>query len=324
VRTPLTLPLSFLAVLLFAVPVPAHAEGRPCAVINTLPVFGAFYDRTRGLNPRDRGAAFVRDVVPRFPGYYLVAGVDRPEALIEPAQRFFADGGNQPGLAPLDGQRLAATIRVVGRDFVGVQQRFLQQFPDFACNADIVFGISLGRFDGAMIPGKTRSALLFGIDMISRLQTERTLPVLFDHELFHLYHRQFQAASYALDPMPVWWGSWSEGLAAWVSGQMNPDASVAELFAAPANLPDLIAPQRARTAKLVLDNLDATGDQYRKLFTANESVPGYPPRAGYYFGYLLAAELGRTHTPAELARLGPVEVRQALTAFLERESKGRP
>jgi len=311
-----------LLLALALLPAPARAASRQCPVISTVPAFMAFAAATRDLDPAQRAQLFVRTIVPKYPGYYLVAGIDRPEQLIEPARAFFAGGADQPGLRPFDPARLDATIALVERDFPAIQDRFLAAFPDFACRSDLVFGITLGRFDGAMVKGAKASALLFGLDVISRLQTAETLPVLFQHELFHLYHRQRQPAAFAVDPLPVWWGAWSEGLAAYVSGKLNPNVPEAALLGSPPDLPQQIARNQAATARLVLDNLDGTGDIYTRLFTANETVPGYPPRPGYYFGYLLARELGATRSLDELARMPPAEVRAALVDLLTRESRG--
>ncbi|MFW2829308.1 hypothetical protein [Sphingomonas sp. ID0503] len=310
--------LIFLALLLSA----TAADAAPgCRVVNTLPAFARFSAATRTFTPDQRADLFVRDLAPRLSAYYLVGGITRPEELREPARLFFAGGAAQPGLRPFDPAAFAVMQRLIGRDFAGMQRRFLAAFPDFRCTSDIVFGVSLGRFDGAMIPGPSRSTLLFGVDVISRLQSERTLPVLIHHEMFHLYHRQLQPAAFARDPLPVWWGAWSEGLAAYASGRLNPGVPAAALFGTPPDLPERIAARRAETAGLVLDNLDATGETYAKLFTANDSFPGYPPRAGYWFGYRLAVELGRTRSVTELALLPPEDVRTSLEELLRQESR---
>jgi hypothetical protein len=44
----------------------------------------------------------------------------------------------------------------------------------------------------------------------------------FDHELFHLYHRQVVGADAPHDNEPAWWTMWMEGLATYVSQRMNP------------------------------------------------------------------------------------------------------
>ena len=66
------------------------------------------------------------------------------------------------------------------------------------------------------------NALLFGVDLISRLHgSTANLSVLFDHELFHVYHRQV-APSLFRKGDEIWKRLWIEGLAEYVSWRMNP------------------------------------------------------------------------------------------------------
>lgn len=284
-----------------------------------MPGYDAFIARTAGLAPAARAEAFLQDYAPAHPSFYLLGSTTSFAALREPAIAFFEGGSARPGLRPFSEAALAQTERDVGRIFPQAEASVLAALPDFACRPRIVFGVSLGRFDGTLVSGDP-PLLQFGLDTIARIHTADTLPALFEHELFHLYQAQVNPAGARIDPIPVWWGLWQEGLAVWFSGQLNPELPRERLFWLPADLVPRAEAARAAIAAGLLHDIDATGPAYDRWFTANGSEGPLPPRAGYYLGYLLASEEGRTHSAAELARMPPDRVRALVAAFLAREA----
>ena len=295
------------------------AAAGPCRVDNLMPGYDAFLARTAGATPEQRAHAFLWTYAPQHPDFYLLGGVTSLAALRTPAIAYFSGGTSRPGLRPFSDAALASTEQAVAQDFDAIEARFTAALPDFQCRTRIVFGVSLGRFDGTLVPGNP-PRLQFGLDLIARIHTTETLPALFHHELFHLYQAEKNPAGAAIDPIPVWWGMWQEGLATWFSGTLNPSLPLEKLFWLPRDLVPRAEAQRPQIAAALLRDIDASGDAYDRYFTANTDYAGLPPRSGYYLGYLLAAEQGRTHSAAELARMPPAQARVLVQAFLAREA----
>ena len=69
-----------------------------------------------------------------------------------------------------------------------------------------------------------RTLCYLGVDVIARLYgSTANLSVLFDHELFHVYHRQVAPSLFEGDEL--WKSLWIEGLAEYVSWRMNPGST---------------------------------------------------------------------------------------------------
>jgi hypothetical protein len=293
----------------------------PCPRQNLLPGFDRFVAATATFSPEARATAFVADYAARHPEFYLIGRVNRLDALADPARRYFRGGESRPGMRPLDPAMTSRIGRTIDQRFDATQRRFLTQFPDFRCDVRILFGVSLDRFDGTLVRDGAGSRLLFGVDMISRVHSPETLPALFDHELFHIYHAQVSARP-PRGPLPLWWGMWLEGLAIHASGRMNPELTPDQLFWYP---PGIVARGNARRpeiARAMLADIDATGERYDRFFTASENAAGLPPRAGYYMGWRMAQAIGGDMPLARLARIPASRIRRLAMEFLSAEGAG--
>jgi hypothetical protein len=137
----------------------------------------------------------------------------------------------------------------------------------------------------------------------------------FHHELFHVIHEpRFGECK------QVWCSLWEEGLATYVAWTLNPQAGDSALMldqpapirpAVDANLAGAVC-----AAKPLLSS--EKEEDYRPLFYGDSHLPGFPARMGYYLGYLVAADLGKTRTLKELAALKPAEVKPLIDQSLER------
>jgi hypothetical protein len=104
-----------------------------------------------------------------------------------------------------------------------------------------------------------------------------SLKVFFDHELFRQYHDQV-APEFGDDDSPLWEQMWEEGLATYISQQMNPGATEAQALMsgtlggqARAMLPALAQELRSNA-----ESLDK--DEYAAFFFGQNSRPDLPPR----------------------------------------------
>jgi hypothetical protein len=79
-----------------------------------------------------------------------------------------------------------------------------------------------------------------------------------------------------------------------------------------------------RVAADLLGRLDSSEkSDYARYFLGGQTLD-IPPRSGYYLGYLVASEAGKTRSLEELAALPPPEVRSLEEKELRRLAAGAP
>jgi hypothetical protein len=212
-------------------------------------------------------------------------------------------------------RELSASIH---RDFGTYAQDFMVTFPDYAPRSAVYFTVSLFSFDGATREIEGRTALLFGIDGIARFHgKDANLQVLFDHELFHQYHDQI-AHELTVDGAPLWMPLWEEGLATYVSRQMNPGSTEAQALLSD-TLGELSKPMLATLSRELFSNFNSTDRrEYAAFFFGSNGRPDLPARCGYYVGYRVARQLAASHSLRELASLRGPELEKSVRTALER------
>ena len=120
----------------------------------------------------------------------------------------------------------------------------------------------------------------------------------------------------------MYWLTWSEGLATYVSKVLNPKASTDEIL-----LPDELIrdteKQMPRLARELRENLDSTStDIFMNFLSASPKRKDIPARCGYYIGMLVARELNRKHSLRELVRLRDQQLRKEIEiALIKIESR---
>jgi hypothetical protein len=192
-----------------------------------------------------------------------------------------------------------------------ITQVYAKTFSDFRCDFPIYLMDSLGQLDGAGRLVDGHPSLVIGIETLAS-ESEPARPVFLAHEFFHRYH--FQAAGFsddAGDSQAMWRVLWAEGLATYVSMKLTPGATLSDALILPADLEERAKPMLPAIAtrlKRYLDGPDV--ETFNLLFTyggPQAPVLGLPWRSGYYVGFLVAAELGKTRTVDQLAHLrGPM------------------
>lgn len=288
-----------------------------------MPEFAELVTATADLAPQARAAAFVDRFAARHPDFYSEPLFGSREKLLEGAERLF-DPQRAPRLEssrPITLEDVLATGRTITADYARVEATFREAFPDYRCETPISFGISLYLFDGNQSserPGQ--SQMRFGVETIALLHAQRELPAFFHHELFHIYQAQQLGGDVPADAeQPLWWALWNEGLASYVSWQLNPTLTASEIFWNPRDMEAQLQPKLADAARLLLVDLDGH-ERYGRWFMGGENPEGLPSRAGYYLGYRLAQQLDRGNVAA-LARMPPqqvaIEARQFLQSLAE-------
>jgi len=214
--------------------------------------------------------------------------------------------------------RMRQISESIGHDLDGYARAFLETFPDYRAATPVYFTVSLFSFDGATREVKGHTALLFGIDGIARYhRADEKLSVLFDHELFHQYHAQV-APEFDQDRAPLWLSLWEEGLATYVSQQMNPGTTDAVALMSPAlaGKSQAVLPILARELLANFDSLDQK--EYAAFFYGSNGRADIPPRAGYYVGLLIAREIAAGRPLTTVANLQGASLRAAVFAALQR------
>ncbi len=311
--------------LLLFVSLPALATPQAAStytVKDLTPTFWRFWDEARGKPEAEQLRLLRERVIAAHPDVYtaevLTLDTSRPfdEALARRWPRFLSFTG-----AHLDTARtLSASLK---QDLPRYEARFRKTFPDLAYTGEVYFLASIGAFDGGTREVKGRTALLFGVDVIATVYGEKAnLEAFFDHELFHIYHGQFPDPELE-DTLAR--ALWKEGLATYVAGTLNPETPESLLFGLPVDMPEqarATLPQLARELRTRLDS--KSPEDYKTFFLGHSQRKDIPARSGYYVGYLVARELGRTRSLPELARLQGRPLRDAIDGVLRQLESAAP
>lgn len=285
---------------------------RPAAPSYTLTdltgAYADFYDRTTGMAPDARVAAFKAQMDPLFPGFYDVGRMEgmAPERYDANIARSFAEFPERRAAFI----RTAAAFQSMLRPAIS---SFTETFPDFHSIGHIYLLHSLGEMDGGTRTIRGQNFLIFGADMIARIYPQGQTRPFFHHELFHVYHAQFFS-----DCDPLWCSLWQEGLAVYVAAQLNPGADDNQLtltFPEPIRPAVDADPPRAICAVSAL-LMSTRHEDYSRVFFGNAHLDGLPPRVGYYVGYLAVREAARTHSLQDLAHLSHEQALPVLQAAL--------
>jgi hypothetical protein len=305
--------LGMAVVLMAAVP-PSHRpvqSTRGLRLVDLTDEFDRVWVSTKDLPDDRRVTAFETKFDKVLPGFY---SADRVKDFIKPER--YRELVIQ-GLKTYPEKR--AGIRKVSREFAALikpaQRDFEATFGPMRGYPPIYLVNSFGEFDGGTRGLPEGSRLMFGADMIDQLYRDKSIKPFFQHELFHLMHeRTFK------DCETVACNLWEEGLATYVAATLNPGADDDALgMTVPAPIRPAVEANKVAAICAVRERLDSEKpEDYAPLFYGNQKLAGLPARMGYYVGYMVVQDLGRTHDLKQLAALSPTEVRPLIAQSLDR------
>lgn len=284
------------------------AQTPPYRLIDLSDDFAAFYDRTEGMTPDARVEAFKSEIVPLLPEFY---GRDRFRRLTD--EQF--DGriaGAMEDFAAVRGRyesKAAQFDSLIAPAFAS----FRGAFPDARPVGDIYLLHSLGEMDGGTRSFSTGVHLIFGADVMGRAHPYDDEEPFFHHELFHTYHlRNFS------DCGSVWCALWIECLAVYAAKTLNPGATDEQLLLTiPEPIPADVDANLAEAVCLIKARINSRDSaDLRALFSFSRMNERLPPRFGYYVGYLVAREAGRTRSLQELAAMNNLQAAPIVDAAL--------
>ncbi|WP_448569742.1 hypothetical protein [Thalassotalea ganghwensis] len=285
--------LSLLLTLSFTVTVFANDE----PIINLADDYYALFEQTHDMPLAERSNAFADYFNQQFAPFY------RDKAFNKSLEQFES----------IKESYLAKEKRLTGQLDQSMAS-FLTSFSDFKSDRPIYIVHSLGQFNGATRELDGKPYLLFGIDVMVRFHQWQDDTPFFHHELFHVYHEKFFECGDAL-----WCSLWSEGLATYVSHQLNTAASEDELML---NIPNGLAADTKANLLLALSDLKAKlfstdEEHYKAYFNFKADETGLPPRRGYYLGYLIAQELGKKYSLQALAKMNAKQLRPIIIKAID-------
>ena len=289
-----------------AIAIASSTDPKPLEFVDFTDDFARIHDRDVALPDSERVARFKAEFAQLLPGFYTEKRIGAPAAkydefVLKALQRF--------------PQERAGIMRVAsefGALLAPAQRSFEAEFGPMTGFPPVYLVHSLGEFDGGTrsLPGGTR--LLFGADMIDKIYKATPVQPFFHHELFHLlHHRTFNCD-------PVWCALWTEGLAVYVAAKLNPGADDASLLlTSPVPLRAAVERDRRHAICAIRSRLASTrNEDHRALFSNGKIDDSLPGRFGYYVGYLVAQDLGRTRSLRELAALTPDQVQPLIEQSL--------
>jgi hypothetical protein len=280
-----------------------------CSVVDLMPA----YWRAAAKAPSRQAQAFRTGLVQPFGDLYGPHGVgfSTDESLDQAILTQLAKKDSQASIKVMS--------RALHRDLPKYLKAFRQAFPDFRCDFTFYLLPALGNLDGAGRQVNGRPALLLGVDNLSAefAPDAPGMRIFLDHELFHRYHSQIAGFSDDLAAEDLIWRSlWAEGLATYVSQQLNPPATLQDALFFPADLTVQVDPQLSQLVERLMAHFDDVDRQTFSQFFMSHKKPGaVPARAGYYLGALAAAKM-RTGSLYQLVHLKAEQVHEPLRETL--------
>jgi hypothetical protein len=280
-----------------------------CKVVNLMPAFW------RSLAKSDAAAQIRATLIVPYPDLYNDNYVNLPSGA-----KWDAAVARERTYIETHKEEVTAAESYLSAHVQPLMAQFQQTFPDYKCDFTFYIAPSFGQMDGSagFVNGQHR--IIFAPDVIPRYHQLSELKVLIDHETFHIYHHQatgvYGASAEAVPTILE--ALWGEGLATFVSWRMNPEVSLDTALLQP-GIPEGAHPHVADIAKGLLAHLDDKDEPtYLHYFVAGKQPEGYPPRAGYFIGVLIAQDLSARYTLPQLARLNGPGLHASVTKALEK------
>jgi hypothetical protein len=288
---------------------PTAQAATSCKVVDLMPQYW------QSIGKSDAAARIRAAVIEPYPDLYNENYVDLPSG-----DKWQATVAHEQAYAQAHRNEITAADRYLSTNARYFMMQFAGTFTDFKCDFTFYIAPSFGNMDGsaAFVNGEHR--IIFAPDVIPRYHDLSGLKVLIDHETFHIYHHQatgrFGASPEAVPTILE--ALWSEGLATFVSWRMNPALTLDVALLQP-GIPEGAKPHLADIAKDLLAHLDSKDrPAYFHYFVAGKQPDGYPPRAGYYVGTLIAQDLSARYSLTQLAHLDGPDLRALLMSELQR------
>lgn len=290
------------------------ASASACPLEDITTGFARFMGQTSVAQPRQQAAAFALTFAAHHQQFYRPIVFGSHRQLEQVGRHFFSSRASarlRQSAEALEAASAAAKLM-----WEPAVERFQTVYPDFRCNEGAGIGPSFMLFDAVTLPdGSDKSAVLLGVDALLAYHPPAHWPVVFHHELFHVYHRQVAGWATA-DLDPVWSRVWQEGLATHAAFRLNPAILPHQLRGSP--LRDPLSPSELKAvAKAMLEELHDDGASPGGYFQAAANARRFPHRSGYYIGWLLIDGLAKHRSLDELTRMPVADAKAEVIRVLQ-------
>lgn len=318
--TPLFLSLLFMA----CASQPTHNEQTHLNVINWGNSYSHFWGKAQG-QPFEIQMKIWDEIIEsphqKFYSQVVWGNVDSPNYLVRKTKRLaeiFKEYSKQASAIEANFRTFEATLAVQEKKFKITFPSARLKLPIMAVTAPTFNGKSDSYEDGGHI-----HFLAFGIDLLT-IRGDNP-DVLYTHELFHAYHSEVSAIQDdgAADDAVLLDSLWAEGLATFVSHELNPSASMQAVFldGALANTSEEKLPYFARKFLEVKNervHSKTHPEVYGHWFLMAKCPSNLSPcRAGYFLGYRVAKKLRQTYTLDQMAHWPFQVAHEKITLILQ-------
>ena len=283
-------------------------------VHNLAPDFINFWNKVKSQPAKLQVAKFKADFMPKFPEFYAWKIKKWKEQNKEPDQEI---------------KRELAAFKKIERGFVkktsqitndldATVKSFVDSVPDLDRDFDVYITHSFGDMDGGTRTIDDKQYFIFGIDGMVKYHGKMTTETpFFHHELFHVYHGQKFTGNQQDEWL--WLALWFEGLATYASKKLNPQATYTDmLLDLPEGMVKRINNDFAFHWQDLSSKLESKDEKdYRHYFLMNSKHKRIVTRAGYYLGFLVVQEIGKTKTLSEMANMEYEEILPAIKKAME-------
>jgi hypothetical protein len=204
--------------------------------------------------------------------------------------------------------------------------KFKEKFPDSHFDDILIYAAAAPTFNGKYSFLGKQKLLAFGVDLSVLLDNK--VDILFSHELFHVYHnRALKIDKNSFGTIQFSIPLWAEGLATFVSKEMNPQASPSDVFMDKA-LGSIEEKHIRELAQMYLifvnTRLEDNENESKKWFSGGTKLNDrFPPRMGYWLGYHVAKCLHKKHSLLEMSKWRPEQAHKNVVLALTALSKGK-
>ncbi len=282
---------------------------------NMAPDFIAYWNRVKAMPSGEKISFLKSDFFPKFPEFYRYKiqkweknGKMPDEELAKHLDEFHQ----------LEAEFVQKTKEITS-NLNSTMASFIKSVPGLNKDFDIYITHSFGEMDGGTRRIGDKIYFILGVDGMIKYHKDFSSEIpFFHHELFHVYHGQ-----YLPEEDILWVALWAEGLATYVSEQLNPQASMKDLML---DLPEgMIGKIQANIDYHWMDLTEKLTSKnevdYETYFLLSSKDKKIVKRAGYYLGYLLAKEIGRTRSVPQMAQMRSDEILPLLKATIGKIQK---
>jgi VWFA-related protein len=293
----------------------------PYKIVNLMPKFEEFLEKVKDQDLAAQTKLFQETFVKVYPEIFntKVLNIDTEgfeEKLNSQIQIFLSQVKREPSY------KLKRLTNALVNELSTNEEKFLSRFSNFNWDGTIYFAplLSTSISKQEVIEGK--KVLIFGLDTIAfTRKDEVSFWPIFHHQLFHLYHQQFQPNVRHLDfEQPLYDFIWNEGLATYVTSLLDAEISKGELI----QLDSLKGTPKATLAKIAnalrqdLKTKPKQAYQNYYAFDTNTDIVDNYINTGNYLSLLIAERLVLGQTFSKTLELKGDDLERVVDIMLRR------